>query len=433
MGLIRAIAGAASSVTADQWREFFTCDSLSDDVLVAKGTMQTEGRGFFRRNKASTDIITSGSVINVNEGQAAIILDNGKIVEFCAEAGKFQWDSSSEPSVFCGQFFKGVAESFKQIGYRFTFGGDLGSQQRVYYINTKEIKGNKFGTSTPMPYDDPYYKTALYLRYFGQYSFKITDPIRFFSSIAGNVTDTYTRAELVDMCTDEFMTALDSALSLCAAEGIKFSLLPTKQRELAHYMSETLDAEWRENRGIEVASVALAKVTPDDKSRARIEEFDTNVMHANPGAMAGGLAYAQMKAMQGAANNANGAMNGFVGLGMANQAMGGAGAQATLLDQANQLAKEQASAKPAAPTTGANDWVCPKCGTRCEGKFCPTCGEKRNDAPAGGWVCPGCGTACTGKFCPTCGQKKPEGYTCTCGYHAEKPFTFCPECGKKQN
>ena len=422
MGLIRAIAAAANTVAADQWREFFTCDSLSNDVLVARGVMKTEGKGFFRRNKGTTDIITNGSVFVVNEGQVALIVDNGKIVEFCAEPGKFQWDASSEPSMFGGEFFRGMVDSFKRVGYRFTFGGDAGSQQRVYYVNVKEILGNRFGTTTPMPYDDPYYKTALYIRYFGQYSFKITDPVAFFAAIAGNVSDVYTREQLSAACTDEFMTALDTALSMCAADGVKFSQLPSRQRELAKYMAKTLDEEWRENRGMEVVSVALAKVTPDDKSRERIEEFDSNVMHADPTAMTGGLAYAQMKAMKDAANNAGGAMNGFVGMGMAVNDMGGAAAQGTLMENAKKLSEEKAE-----EADGKN--VCSVCGEKFTGKFCPACGEKF--VPAGEWVCPACGKACTGKFCSACGEKKPEGYACACGYRADSPFKFCPECGKK--
>ena len=422
MGLIRAITAAANTVAADQWREFFTCDSLSNDVLVARGVMKTEGKGFFRRNKGTTDIITNGSVFVVNEGQVALIVDNGKIVEFCAEPGKFKWDASSEPSLFGGDFFEGMIDSFKRVGYRFTFGGDAGSQQRVYYVNVKEILGNRFGTTTPMPYDDPYYKTALYIRYFGQYSFKITDPVAFFATIAGNVKDVYTREELVNACTDEFMTALDTTLSLCAADGVKFSQLPTKQREIAHYMAKTLDEEWRASRGIEVSSVALAKVTPDDKSRERIEEFDSGVMHADPTAMTGGLAYAQMKAMKDAANNAGGAMNGFVGMGMATVAMGGAAAQSNLMENAKKLSEEKAEEQQGLHT-------CAACGRKFDGKFCPDCGEKF--VPAGEWVCPACGKTCTGKFCSACGAKKPEGFTCSCGYHTDAPFKFCPECGKK--
>lgn len=424
MGLIRAITSAVGTVTADQWREFFTCDSLSNDVLVAKGIMKTEGRGLFRRNKGTTDIITNGSVINVNEGQVALIVDNGKIVEFCAEAGMFKWDSSSEPSLFGGDFFKGMVDSFKKIGYRFTFGGDAGAEQRVYYVNVKEIIGNKFGTTTPMAYDDPYYRTALYIRYFGQYSFKIADPVLFFAAIAGNVKDTYTREDLVSTCTDEFMTALDTALAMCAADGTKFSQLPTKQREIARYMTETLDDEWRAGRGLEVVSVALAKVTPDERSRERIEEFDSNVMHADPTAMTGGLAYAQMQAMKDAANNAGGAMQGFMGVGMAASAMGGAATQSTLIDNAQRLKEERAQTAEA-----KKGHTCPACGAQFEGKFCPECGEKYVAEDT--WTCPACGKECTGKFCADCGAKKPEGYTCACGYESDAPFKFCPECGKK--
>ena len=431
MGLIRAALGAVGSVAADQWKEFFTCDSLSNEVLVAKGTMQTQGKGWFRNNKASTDIITSGSVINVNEGQVALIVDNGRIVEFCAEPGAFRWDSSTEPSLFCGDFFHGLVESFKRIGHRFTFGGDLGSQQRVYYVNVKEIIGNKFGTTTPMPYDDPYYRTALYIRYFGQYSFRIADPIVFFSNIAGNVTDTYTREQLMQTCTDEFMTALDTALAMCAGEGIKFSQLPQKQREIAGFMNQTLDSEWRENRGLEVESVALVKVTPDDKSRERIEEFDTNVMHSAPDAMTGGLAYAQMQAMREAAGNANGAMNGFVGMGMASSAMGGAAMQGTLIQNAQQMAAERAAQ---APAPAQNTHTCAACGHSFAGRFCPECGARYEEPAEDGWVCPTCNATRTGRFCPECGARRPEQttYTCPCGYTASEPFRFCPECGRRR-
>lgn len=422
MGLIRALAAGASTMMADQWREYFTCDALSGDVLVAKGEFKTKKRGIFgARNKASEDIITNGSVISVNEGQVALIVSDGKIVDFCAEAGYYKWDGSTEPSMLAGEFFKGLVDTFKRIGYRFTFGGDAGSQQRVYYVNVKEILDNRFGTQTPMPYDDPYYKTALYIRYFGQYTFRIVDPLLFFTSIAGNVSDTYTRADLAATSTDEFMTALDSALAQLSGEGIKFSQLPVKQREIARYMSETLDGEWRARRGIEIVSVALTKVTPDEESRKRIEEFDTNVMHAAPDAMAGGMAYAQMRAMRDAANNAGGAMTGFMGVGMAANAMG-MGGQSTLLDHAEKMQEKKAEA-PA-----ASGKKCPSCGAEAAGKFCPECGQKMPEEQEA-WTCE-CGNVCKGKFCPECGKRKPEGYTCTCGYVADKPFKFCPECGR---
>ncbi len=396
MGLVRALAAGATTVLSDQWREYFVCDSLEGNVLVRKGEMKTKKRGLFgARNKATEDIVTNGSVIAVNEGQVALMVSDGKIVDFCAEAGYYRWDKTAEPSLFCGDLFRGLVDSFKRVGYRFTFGGDAGSQQRVYYVNTKEILDNKFGTTTPMPYDDPYYKTALYIRYFGQYTFRIVDPLIFFSSISGNVGSVYTCEDLKATATDEFMTALDSALARLSADGVKFSQLPVRQREIAKYMSDTLDEEWKARRGIEVVSVALTKVTPDEESRKRIEEFDTNVMHAAPDAMAGGMAYAQMRAMRDAANNEGGAMQGFMGIGMAAGAMGMRG-QETLLSRADELA-----ARKEAVSDGKGDY------------------------------CPECGAVAKGKFCPECGAPRAVRYTCECGYSASRPFKFCPECGKK--
>lgn len=422
MGLIRAVFSAGGSVLADQWKEYFQVDSMSNDQLIVKGYKKTKGN-----NKGGDDIISNGSAVAVGEGQAAIIVEDGKIVEFCAEPGRFIWDSSTEPSVFCGGFGKGIIDSFKKFGERFTFSGDRAKTQRVYYVNTKEIMDNKFGTTTPMVYDDQYYRTALYIRYFGQFSFRISDPIIFFSQISGGVSESYNRSSLMDMCKDEFMTALDTSLSLLAAEGIKFSQLPVKQREIAKYMSDTLDEEWGQRRGMEVVSVAIAKVTPDEKSRQRIEQYDTNVMHSNPNAMAGGLAYAQMQAMQDAAKNSNGAMTGFMGLGMMNNMMGNAApSQNTLLNTAQQLNNNQAPA--AAPN--ADEWTC-SCGNKCTGKFCANCGGKKPEAPDS-WKC-SCGATNRGKFCSECGSKKPsDGYFCTkCGNKSATPFKFCANCGAK--
>ena len=422
MGLIRAVFSAGGSVLADQWKEYFQVDSMSNDQLIVKGYKKTKGN-----NKGGDDIISNGSAVAVGEGQAAIIVEDGKIVEFCAEPGRFIWDSSTEPSVFCGGFGKGIIDSFKKFGERFTFGGDRAKTQRVYYVNTKEIMDNKFGTTTPMVYDDQYYRTALYIRYFGQFSFRISDPIIFFSQISGGISESYNRSSLMDMCKDEFMTALDTSLSLLAAEGIKFSQLPVKQREIAKYMSDTLDEDWGQRRGMEVVSVAIAKVTPDEKSRQRIEQYDTNVMHSNPNAMAGGLAYAQMQAMQDAAKNSNGAMTGFMGLGMMNNMMGNvAPSQNTLLNTAQQLNNSQAPAS----ASNADEWTC-SCGNKCTGKFCANCGGKKPEAPDS-WKC-SCGATNRGKFCSECGSKKPsDGYFCTnCGNKSATPFKFCANCGAK--
>ena len=422
MGLIRAVLSAGGSVLADQWKEYFQVDSMSSDQLVVKAYKKTKGN-----NKGGDDIISNGSAISVGDGQVALIVEDGKIVEFCAEPGRFIWDSSTEPSMFCGGFFKGLVDSFKKFGERFTFGGDRAKTQRVYFVNTKEIIDNKFGTTTPMMYDDPYYKTALYIRYFGQFSFRISDPIVFFRSISGAVSEVYTKDALMGMCRDEFMTALDTSLSLLSADGIKFSQIPMKQREIAKYMSDTLDEEWTQRRGMDIVSVAIAKVTPDEKSRERIEKFDTNVMHSNPNAMAGGLAYAQMEAMQKAAANSNGAVAGFMGLGMMQNAVGN-NSQGTLIGAAERLNEEQRKAET--EKQNADVWEC-SCGAKNNGKFCAECGKKKPELiPAGAWKCV-CGAVNNGKFCSECGTKKPSGYECECGYKSEKMFKFCPQCGKK--
>ena len=425
MGLVQAALQGLGTVFADQWKEYFQCDALSNDILIKKGVKVTAGN-----NKGTTDIISNGSAIAVDEGQAALIVEDGKIVDFTTDPGRFTWDSSTEPSCFCGGFFKGLLESFKKVGTRFTYGGDTAKTQRVYYVNLKEIMGNKFGTSTSVIYDDPYYKTALYLRYYGQYSFKICDPLIFFSALSGSVSDTYTRASLESICTDEFMTALDTALALCSNEGYKFSELPKRQREISKFMSETLDEEWRARRGMIIEAVALTKVTPDERSRARIEEFDTNVMHSSRDAMAGGLAYAQMQAMQSAAKNDAGAMTGFMGFGMAANATGGAATQSTLLSNAGEPNRPERQAEKPAETAkpAAGTWKC-ACGAENTGKFCSECGTSKPEEPKT-WKC-ACGAENTGKFCPECGAPKPEEpktWKCVCG--AENTGKFCSECGK---
>jgi len=420
MGLIKAAFSSVGSVFSDQWKEYFQIDSMSNDELVVRAKKITKGN-----NKGGDDIISNGSVVAVADGQVALIVEDGKIIEFCAEPGRFVWDSSSEPSMLCGEFFKGMIDSFKKMGERFTFGGDRAKKQYVYFVNTKEIIDNKFGTTTPMVYDDRYYGTALYIRYFGQFSFRIKDPILFFTSIAGNVSDKYNKEMLMSFCREEFMTALDTSLSMLSVDGIKFSQIPQKQREIAKYMSETLDEEWGQRRGMDIVSVAISKVTPDEKSRARIEEFDTNLMHSNPGAMAGGLAYAQMQAMQNAAKNSGGAVNGFMGLGMMNGFSGNnAGSQQTLINTAKQLQNDTA---PAAPTQN-DTWKC-TCGAENSGKFCAECGNKKPEKLE--WRC-SCGAVNTGKFCSECGAKKVTDFICTCGYKSKTAFKFCPECGSKQ-
>ena len=206
MGLIRAAFDSAKTTLADQWLEYYYCDSLSNEVLIQKGTkVVTSGSN----TKASPNIITNGSGFAVNEGQALLIVEDGKIVEFSAEPGRFTWDSSSEPSLF-DNGWQGLKDSFKIFGKRFTMGGTPGKDQRVYYVNLKEIIDNKFGSATPMAYHDPIYRN-IYIRYFGQYTFKIEDPIRFYANISGTERDRYPKTPLMPPCDAEFDTALSTA------------------------------------------------------------------------------------------------------------------------------------------------------------------------------------------------------------------------------
>lgn len=393
MGLIRAAFDAAKTTLADQWIEYYYCDSLSNEVLLKKGEkVVTSGSN----TKASPNIITNGRGFAVNEGQALLIVEDGKIIEFSAEPGRFTWESSSEPSLF-DNGFQGLKDSFRIFGKRFTMGGTPGKDQRVYFVNLKEIIDNKFGSASPMPYHDPMYRN-IYIRYFGQYTFRIQDPVRFYANLSGNVSDVYTKTQLMQQCDAEFVNALDTALAECADQGYVFSDLPKKQMEIAHYMNDALDDAWNERRGMVVEMVAIQKVTPDEESRRRIEKIDDAIMMGDQRVAAGRLADAQATAMENAASNEAGAMNGFIGMGFAQQAggMNAAGMFNSMPPQNDNPLFQQAAPKQAS-------WTC-SCGNVNNGNFCSNCGKPN---PNGPWKCD-CGQTNTGNFCSNCGKKKPE-------------------------
>lgn len=407
MGLIKAFSGAVRSELADQWKEYFYCESLPLGVLVQKGHKRTNSSRFGSSNtKASDDIITKDSVIAVNEGQAMLIVEQGRILDFTCEAGAYTFEQSGEPSLFAGGFGQGIKDSFRKIGERFTYGGDTGKDQRVYYINLKEMLGNKYGSAQPMPYDDPYYKTVLYIRYFGMFSFRVTDPLVLYHSVAGNVAEQYTADMLMEQCSSEFLTALDSALNQLSGQGVKFSQIPSKQLEIARYMNDVLDAEWREARGIEIASVSIEKVTPDEKSRTRIEDFDNAVMlGSNQGAMQGRMTAAQAAMFENMGKQSGGLSGGD----MMGAAMGMMG-----MNMMNNMMGNPAQAAGGQPTSAAQAQP----GVQAEEK---------------GWTC-ACGAHNSGKFCTECGEKRPH-YRCDkCGWEPEDqsvPPKFCPECGDR--
>ena len=424
MGLIKALAGAAGGVLADQWLEFFVCESLAADVLAAKGQKRTSKRS--SNTKGEDNIISNGSGIVVNKGQAAIIVDNGRIAELCAEEGHYTYDQSSEPSIFYGGLGKGIIDSLKNMGERFKRGGQPGKDQRIYYFNTKEIMGNKYGTPSPIPYliVDPNInlRLTISLRANGEYSYRISNPLLFYANVTGNVEDLYTRDKIDTMLKNEIVGVLGPSLGKLGT-GLEYHEISFKTEELATLLNEALSAKWREHRGIEVVSFSITcTATPEDE--ARIKQLQASAVLRDPTMAAASLVNAQSDAMRTAAGNTGGAMAGFMGMGMAGAA-GGMNAQNLFAMGQQTHGQQQGQSAPAAGGGAAAGWTCPCGHTGNSGKFCAECGKPMPSA----WDC-ACGCkGNTGKFCAECGKPKPAVWDCACGYKGNTG-KFCAECGK---
>ena len=425
MGLIKAGLGALGGTLADQWKEFFYCDALDMNTLVVKGQKRVSGRS--SNTKGSDNIISNGSGIAVADGQCMIIVEQGKIVEVCAEPGQFTYDTSTEPSIFSGSLGKSILETFKTIGKRFTYGGDTGTDQRVYYFNTKEIMDNKFGTPSPIIFEVTNKRIGMSrtvnVRCNGVYSYTISNPLLFYTKVCGNVEQAFTRDRIDSQMKTEFVSALQPAFGTLAEMELRPAQLPAKVNELKQAMNEALRQEWVESRGITVEKIALNPITLNDDDMKKIQDMeDSATMGSNAFMMAGRMTNATANAMETAAGNTAGAMTGFMGMGMAGGTMGGG------FNAAQQFYNMGAQQQPAAPA--ANGWKC-ACGATATGKFCPECGAKKPEPkPTEGWKC-ACGATVTGNFCPDCGAKKPaDGWKCACG--ATNKGKFCPECGAKK-
>ena len=435
MGLIKAALGAAGGVLADQWKEFFYCDALDMNTLMVKGQKRTSGRS--SNTKGEDNLISNGSVIAVADGQAMIIVEQGKIVEFCAEPGEFTWDASTEPSIFAGPLGDSIKATFKAIGKRFTFGGDTGKDQRVYYFNTKEISGNKYGTANPVPFrvvvnEELGFKLSVDIRCNGEYSYKIKDPMLFYTNVCGNAAQSFDRSEIDSILKSELLTALQPALAKLSAAGVQNYEIPAHTFDICSALNEVLDRDWGEKRGLEVFSFNVNSLTIPEEQKKKITEWEENAMTMNPMVAGSRLVGAQADAMRTAAANEGGAMQGFMGMGRAMNA-GGMNAQNLFAmgQQQQQQAPVQQAVPAAVPAPAADGWKC-ACGATATGKFCPECGAKKpEEKPANAWTCK-CGATATGKFCPECGSPKPadEGWTCSCG--AVNKGKFCPECGAKK-
>ncbi len=425
MGLISAALSSAGGVLADQWKEYFYCEAIPVNVLATKGVKKTTGR-----NRGNDNIISNGSVIAVADGQCMLIVEQGKVVDLCAVPGEYVYDASTEPSIFSGELGESILEVFKTIGKRFTFGGEIPKDQRVYYINTKELVGNKYGTPNAVPFRvvdrNANIDIDIGVRCFGEYSYRITNPILFYTNICGNVSGDYTRDKLESQMKTELLTALQPAFAAISEKGIRYSSLPGHTMEMADALNQVLSAKWRDLRGMEIVSFGVSSITANEDDEKMLKELQRAAAFKDPTMGAAYTVAAQAEAMKTAAGNSAGAMTGFMGMGMAMNA-GGVNAQNLYA-----MGQQQPAAPAAAPAPAANAWKCPSCGAAATGKFCPECGAKK---PEDGWKC-SCGHVNKGRFCSECGAKKPEGvpqYRCDkCGWEPEDPAhppKFCPECG----
>ncbi len=424
-----ASKNAVKSVLSDQWREFFYCDSLPNNVLVRRGHKQIGERSV--NTKSDDNIISNGSVVAVADGQCMIIVEQGKVVEFCAQPGEYIFDTSTEPSLFTGNLGKSLLETFKTVGRRISFGGDTGKDQRVYYFNTKEIIGNKFGTPNPIMFEVVNKRInmsrTVQVRCNGLYTYMICDPLMFYAKLCGNIVEEFTTDQISEQLKSEFIDALQPALGMLAEQELRPAQLVSKSNELKDAMNTALKSEWVENRGICVGKITLNPITLTAEDMKKINDMeDAASLGSNPFMMAGRMTDATAEAMQAAAGNEAGAMNGFLGLGMVNGMGGNGGGFNAAQNLYNAGAQNMQAQQKEAP---ANVWTC-SCGAVNNGKFCTECGKPQAD----GWTC-SCGSVNKGKFCPNCGAKKPTPIKTKCdkcGWEPE-PGTpapkFCPECG----
>ena len=400
MGLIKAAIGAVGGTMADQWKEFFYCEALPKEVLVRRGQKQIGRRS--SNNRGNDNIITSGSGIAVADGQCMIIVEQGRIVEVCAEPGEYTYDTSTEPSIFAGSLGEGIRNTFHTIGKRFAYGGDTGKDQRVYYFNTKELIDNKFGTPSPIPFRVVDSRFGLDIdvsvRCSGVYSYRIADPLLFYTNVCGNVAYEYTRDELDHQLKSEFISALQPAFAKLSEMEMRPNQIVAHNTELENAMNVALSEKWGTLRGLVVVSIALGSVTLPEEDAELIKQAQRTAVMYDPGMAAATLVGAQADAMKSAASNSAGAMTGFMGMGMAMN-NGNAMNVQNLFTMGQQQAQQQQAAQSA-----ANSWRC-SCGAMATGKFCSECGAPRPVDDR--WMC-SCGTMNKGKFCQNCGAKNPN-------------------------
>ena len=419
MGIIKAAVSAVGGGLADQWLEVIESGPMSDGTVFCTGVAVRKNDSRGSNRKGSDGIISNGSVIHVGENQFMLLTDGGKVVDYTAEPGYFLVNNETAPSMFSGSFGAALKETFERI----KFGGVSPYQQRVFFINLQEIKNIPFGTPNPVNYFDNFYNAELFLRAYGYYSIKVTEPLKFYAEVLPKDRDRVDFKDIQEMYLSEFLNAFQTALNQMSVDGIRISHVSAKGMELAKYMSSTLDEDWAINRGMEIQSVGIKSISYDEESKKLINMRNQGAMLSDPSVREGYVQGAAARGLEAAGSNSAGAMAGFMGVNMASQGAGGFGSAASSVNQAQMAAQAEAKADAAKAAV----WKC-RCGTENTGAFCSECGAKK---PDGGWKC-SCGAENTGKFCTSCGAKRPAGSRCSaCGWSSEEPVKFCPECGAK--
>ena len=419
LGFIGAAFSAIGGNLKDQWKDAIMCEDMPNNVLMMRKT-------------SKTGVISHGSSIIVNPGQIAVIISGGRVVDATAQEGVYRYEEGA-PSFFAGDF----GASFKDMWTRFTYGGGRPIEDSVYYLNATEIMDNGFGTASPVMYRDWEHAVMnarmgimqpmkVDVKCFGKYTFKIENPATFLREVAGTA-DIYEKEMLCDQMRTEVQSSLQAVLNRLCAEDYKILPidLPSKTGLIKQIMQDGVYDEDIRRRGIKIVSFAIASITLTDESQEKIDRYEIGGdVYQQQGVMTD--AYAT--AMVDAANNANGAGTGFMGMGMANmmgapamfgnQMMTGQVQQQGMqaMQQQNvQSMQNQGMAVPgagtqpqmmtqpqmAAPQVAPAGATCPKCGAAVSGKFCAECGTKI-EAPTKKF-CSNCGKEVQGKFCAECG------------------------------
>ncbi len=427
MGIIKATLSAIGGNLADSWLEVLEADNMSDTTVFTKGVKVRKNDKRNSNKRGTEDVISNGSMIHVYPGQFMILVDGGKIVDFTAEEGYYKVDNSAAPSLFAGQFGASLKDAFTRI----KFGGVPSYSQKAYFINLQEIKGIKFGTRTPVNYFDNFYNAELFLRAHGNYSIKITDPIKFYTEVIPKNTDRVEIQTVNEQYLSEFLEALTASINRMSVDGIRISHVTSKMRELSDYMQSELDAEWNEGRGFEIQSVGIASVSYDEESQKLINMRNQGAMLGDATVREGYVQGAMARGFEAAGSNKGGATQAFMGMGFGMNAGGSFMGTASETNRRQMEADREEKARAAASAKAENSWLC-SCGNTATGKFCDECGSPR-PAARDSWKC-SCGNTASGKFCSECGAKRPEDdwFCSECGAKNDAGAKFCSECGKKK-